>query len=199
MKGTLIRPVADCYDKQRAYQRNMQQLRRATENGFYLEAIVIEYAMMEDRLLSFLRHAGLLCGTGEPKIDDADALALLAKLGFKANKNGVIEVKNISTKSDVIRETLKWSTKATNVRKPFLKTIKDRYEGGVDIQEMLDLQPLVKSWCKYRNEAIHSLLNKNMDSLQEEIVTYCRNGENVARRIDAQVRSLKKYRKDTES
>ena len=40
------------------YQEQMGRLRRAMAAQFYLEAIFIEYAVMEDRLESILRHSG---------------------------------------------------------------------------------------------------------------------------------------------
>ncbi len=40
------------------YKEQMGRLKRALNSHFYLEAIFIEYAIMEDRLESALRHAG---------------------------------------------------------------------------------------------------------------------------------------------
>ena len=40
------------------YKEQMGRLKRALSSHFYLEAIFIEYAMLEDRLESALRHAG---------------------------------------------------------------------------------------------------------------------------------------------
>lgn len=41
------------------YKNNFDRLKAALENQFYLEAIFIEYAILEDRTESVLRHAGL--------------------------------------------------------------------------------------------------------------------------------------------
>ena len=43
-----------CYN----YKEQMGRLNRAIKAEFYLEAIFIEYAIMEDRLESILRHSG---------------------------------------------------------------------------------------------------------------------------------------------
>ncbi len=40
------------------YKEQMGRLKKALANQFYLEAIFIEYAIMEDRLESVLRHSG---------------------------------------------------------------------------------------------------------------------------------------------
>lgn len=41
------------------YKEQMVRLKKAMSSGFYLEAIFIEYAVMEDRLESILRHSGV--------------------------------------------------------------------------------------------------------------------------------------------
>lgn len=41
------------------YTEQMGQLRKAMGSGFYLEAICIEYNVIEDRTESILRHAGV--------------------------------------------------------------------------------------------------------------------------------------------
>ena len=40
------------------YKEQMGRLKKAIANAFYLEAIFIEYAILEDRLESILRHSG---------------------------------------------------------------------------------------------------------------------------------------------
>ena len=49
---------ADNQQKRYNYAEQMQRLSRALRNNFYLEAVFIEYAIIEDRLESALRHAG---------------------------------------------------------------------------------------------------------------------------------------------
>ena len=41
------------------YKEQFERLNKALKNEFYLEAIFIEYAILEDRTESVLRHAGL--------------------------------------------------------------------------------------------------------------------------------------------
>ena len=49
----------DNQQKYENYKEQLQRLNKAIANGFNLEAMFIEYAMMEDRTESILRHAGL--------------------------------------------------------------------------------------------------------------------------------------------
>lgn len=50
--------IADNMQKYANYKEQMERLKKALTHRFYLEAIFIEYAIMEDRLESVLRHSG---------------------------------------------------------------------------------------------------------------------------------------------
>lgn len=51
--------VIDNRQKYENYKEQFRRLNRALANGFNLEAMFIEYAIMEDRTESILRHGGL--------------------------------------------------------------------------------------------------------------------------------------------
>lgn len=53
-----MEPITDNMQKYENYKEQMSRLKKAMINGFYLEAVFIEYAIMEDRLESVLRHSG---------------------------------------------------------------------------------------------------------------------------------------------
>ena len=50
--------ISDNQLKYENYGEQMRRLKSAIHSGFFLEAIFIEYAIIEDRLESALRHAG---------------------------------------------------------------------------------------------------------------------------------------------
>lgn len=62
----------------------------------------------------------------------------------------------------------------------------------MDIDGLLAALDGIAAWCKYRNEVIHSLLNKNIDSLEQELAEKASEGMQYARLLDAQERILKK-------
>ena len=53
-----VEPISDNMQKYANYKEQMGRLKKALTQGFYLEAVFIEYAIMEDRLESALRHGG---------------------------------------------------------------------------------------------------------------------------------------------
>jgi len=50
--------IKDNMQKYANYKEQMGRLKKALTQGFYLEAVFIEYAIVEDRLESVLRHSG---------------------------------------------------------------------------------------------------------------------------------------------
>ena len=59
-KQRVISPVETMQEKYETYRAEMARLKGALQQGFYFEAMLIEYALLEDRLRSFVYHAGLL-------------------------------------------------------------------------------------------------------------------------------------------
>ena len=57
--------ISDNMQKYANYKEQMGRLKKALSQGFYLEAIFIEYAILEDRLESVLRHSGKWNGSPE--------------------------------------------------------------------------------------------------------------------------------------
>ena len=46
-------------EKAQTYRNLMSRYNKALKEGFYFEAMLIEYAMIEDRSLAFLYHCGV--------------------------------------------------------------------------------------------------------------------------------------------
>ena len=55
----------DNQQKYENYKEQAMRLKKAINSCFYLEAIFIEYAIIEDRLESALRHSGVKMGDGK--------------------------------------------------------------------------------------------------------------------------------------
>lgn len=53
-------------EKQKNYKTQFQRLKKAMDNAFYLEAVFIEYAIMEDRTESILSYEGYKINSRNP-------------------------------------------------------------------------------------------------------------------------------------
>ena len=56
MNERQIKQVEDNKEKQQTYSKQLGRYKLAIRNEFYFEAMLIVYAMLEDRLLSFLYY-----------------------------------------------------------------------------------------------------------------------------------------------
>ena len=196
MSSRIIQPVRNNIDKQRTYSDNIRRYNRALKQGFYFEAILIDYALMEDRLRSFIYYIGGLRSTDNYRIGKGvvrDKLTEIVEHYKLESENSTLGITNISGKIKIIRSTLLWA--ASIERKPedrYLKTLKSQYEGQLDIGGLIETLKDIEIWCKYRNELIHALMNKNMGSVDERIEEQAVKGMALARYLDGQIKSLKK-------
>ena len=72
--------------------------------------------------------------------------------------------------------------------------MKAQYE-SIYAYEMFEELEQLRAWLDYRNEIIHGLLNKNIESLYSELDTKVEEGMKIARYFDSQCKLLKKNNK----
>ena len=96
----LISPVADNQDKWRTYKEQIGRYNQAMRFGFYLQAMMIAYAMIEDRLRSLLYHMGFLANRTAVNVwkRTRPYLAEIVKKHKTDNENSQLGIKNISGK-----------------------------------------------------------------------------------------------------
>ena len=192
-----IKPVTNNSEKQQTYAENIKKYNSAMKHGFYFEAILIDYAMIEDRLRSFIYHIGGLKTRDDYVIEKGIVRERLSEIvnDYKDEKeNNTLGISSISGKMKIIRATLRWASEVESTPKDkYLKTLKSQYEGQIDIGGMLDTLDEIRDWCDYRNEIVHALMNKNVENVDEKLKIQAARGMELARYLDGQVKSLKKW------
>ncbi len=100
------------------YREQMGRLKKALGAGFYLEAIFIEYAIMEDRLESILRHAGKWKEPkpNEPSLSIQKKKNLIAKM---ADEKKSLAHKYFS--DDILSRIIAWKNKRNDLIHELLK------------------------------------------------------------------------------
>ena len=191
-----IKPVTDNMDKQRTYREHKGRYKRAMENEFFFEALLIDYALLEDRLRSMLYHMGFLKDRAAFKIWKK-RVPCLQKIVFAykdKDETSQLGITNISGKAKIVRCVLKWAayTEGGYQQDKYLSALKSQCE-GLDIEGLLSALDELKDWCAYRNEVIHGLMNKNLESLSDELKVRAKNGMQLAAFLDNQEKLLKKY------
>ena len=187
-----IKRAKDNTERQLTYKQQLGRYSKAMKYGFYFEAMLITYSMLEDRLKSFLYHCGFF--------DNRNTLSVSKKVKndvktilFEGEPSKWTTLNNISTKMQYTRLLLIWANTVKN------KDIKDNEYycllksslEGLDIGAFLKTLDDLNSWISYRNEVMHASMNKNIDSLYENLSEKVAEGMEIARFIDSQVKTLK--------
>ena len=72
-------------------------------------------------------------------------------------------------------------------------TSNDRpYKGTMPVHRALEILDEIDDWRDYRNEIVHGLMNKNLDSLYEDIEKRVMDGKRYSELLDNQLRYIKK-------
>lgn len=193
-----IKPVTDNSDKQRTYREHKGRYKRAMENEFFFEALLIDYALLEDRLRSMIYHMGFLKDRTAHRIwkKKAPCLQEIVSAYKDKGETSQLGITSISGKAKIVRCVLKWAayTEGGYQKDRHLSALKSQCE-GLDIGGLLSALGELQDWCAYRNEVIHGLMNKNLESLSDQLKAHAESGMQLASFFDNQEKLLKKGNK----
>ena len=197
-------------EKQEVYAKEYQRLKRALNEEFYLEAISIGYAVIEDRLVAFLHHAGIVSRQHDYLAINGAVSPFIHKLLGKENYEAV-KIKDISVKVKIIQELLLLTEeKAIEIdnevkisantkrklylaQKGYMSVLQRQIAHTVDAVAVQEIIRELDPWRDERNQLIHALLNKNTKSSEEVRKTCAEKGKEFSRAIDdALVKPFKK-------
>lgn len=122
-------PPISGQEKYDNYKEQFGRLNKAIKNEFYLEAIFIEYAILEDRTESVLRHAGLW----EAYLGNRKQANISTKLTFIKKKAQAKSSSFHAYFSDDLLELLRdWKNK----RNPLIHDLLNQKLGDNDLKEL---------------------------------------------------------------
>ncbi len=188
-------------EKQQAYTQSFSTLNKAMQNNFYLEAVVITYAIMEDRMTAFLHHAGIVTRDKGNLAINRRIYPYMRELLGKSEEDP-IKIKDISTKIGLISALLGMSheeavvidslvtQKATEKRirtkvlPHYMVTLYEQIEKTLDRQKVSEILGAVDKWRVCRNQLIHALLSKTVETSEIAKKECAEEGCALARSID---------------
>lgn len=181
MKKPLIKRVENNKSKGKTFSTLLRKYNEAIETGYYGEAELIVYAFLEDRLRSFIYYSDRIDNFNSNKINE-NAEEIYGK---------DLDIKDISCKIGLIRKVLSLCTLKTGEMNHFEISLKKRYKASIKVAEMKNALNQIEKWCKYRNEIIHAMFNKDLEDLRRGYEQHVKDGMKLARYIDSQVQLLK--------
>ena len=188
-----IKPANNNKDRQKTYTVQLGRYRKAVKEGFYFEALIIVYSLLEDRLKSILYYAGVYKNRNNKSISKETKADLYELYEKKYGEGSVIQLNKISGKMNLISAIIDWESNTQKVDEEniYLYELKILFE-DIDIGGILDTFTELKSWLAYRNEIIHASMNKNIDELNSNLPEKIELGMEYARFLDSQVKIMKK-------
>ena len=188
-------------EKQLVYAHEYRRLKKALQEEFYLEAIVISYAIMEDRLVAFFHHAGIVSRQNETLAINRPIYPYMREL-LGWDKDASIRIKDISVKMDLIRKLLFLTEdraaqidndvaraadsrkKKAALRKSYMVSLQRQIDKTIDREAVLEILDRLEPWRNERNQLIHALLNKTATSSEAAQEECAYTGQDLARGID---------------
>ena len=181
-------------EKGNTYKNMFARYKKAIKNEFYFEAIFIDYAMLEDRLTSFLKYLGIVI----PSIDRLrinDNYYNSINNLFNDYNNSKLEINNISVKINLIKYLIK-SYKLNSLEKYNLNNLRPVIE-SININTLETTLNELEGWIIKRNNLIHDLMEKEISSINDNLSDVAESGNLYVRSIDTQVSKIKEYIRKT--
>lgn len=167
-------------DKQQTYAKFLGIYKQSVEQGYYGEAELIVYAYMEDRLRALLYYIEAINTRDIIEINEQ----MQSLIGETRTPNGVVD------KIKVIEASMEKCDDAKDQNK-YAAFLAEVYKHAFDNTEFEKCLEAIKKWCRYRNEVIHGLFNKNIEDLYKGYRQHVNDGYDLARELDNYVRQLK--------
>lgn len=142
----------DKYKKNEKYKDLMEKLNKSIKNEFFYEAIFIEYAILEDRTESLLRHA---------KINEKNSTITLKINKIKTNKIFKDKYINKHLSIELLDKIIKWKNKRNELIHDLIKT---KYTNNQIESIVLEGYEIIK---KVNNKS--TLVNKYLDKINNLI------------------------------
>lgn len=128
------------FEKYNIYRQMKSDLAKAMNSGFYYQAIFIEYAILEDRCSSVLRHAGVNCLDRK-----GNEIGLQAKLN-KIKDNPAFQDKNIRRRltPGLVDSAIEWKDRRNSLVHALAKipydaeAVKEVAESGRELIKLFD-------------------------------------------------------------
>ena len=189
-----IQPVQDNTEKQQTYRKMLGKYSNAMNQKFFCEALMIDYAMIEDRLRSMIYHMGFLPDRNTTKIwKNARPYLLRIVNEYKHKKeNDALGTTTLNGKIKIVRSVFLWASNTDGGYRdnPHLAVLKSRLD-EIEHERVFQVLDDIDRWREYRNEVVHAMMNKNILRLEETMQPYAAEGMRLARELDAIEREIK--------
>ena len=181
-------------EKQLTYAEQKKRYSLAMKYGFYYEAILIDYALLEDRLKAILYHMGIIAERTDDKIWSKSKPFVKKVVSDAMGEEDAkrLGIRNITAKSKIIKSIIKWVSEEESQETEKRFAVLRKQCESLDAALLLDTLEKIDEWCKWRNEIIHGLMHKKADLVEGVVPKLAASGMEYVTILDAQERIIKK-------
>ena len=193
MSKKQIKQAQNNTERMQTYSTQLGRYKRAFRSGFYFEAMMIVYSMLEDRLKSMLYYCGAFSSRNTLNIS-SKVKCELKEILKTYGKSDRFTLSTIKGKMVLLKSILKWGSEVKSLDisdNIYLLSLKELLT-DIDIGGVLDTLDEMYDWMGYRNEIMHAAMNKNVEALYDDLDIQVDKGYQYARFLDSQVRLMKK-------
>lgn len=164
--------------KQRSHAYLNKKYNLAMKHGFYFEAIMISYNLVEDRLIAILHYAGVVSRDSEKLSVTRRVKQSIRNLLHKEERQG-IKIYNIEEKLNILDSFIN-----TNTDDEYIMAVKDQLVKANCVDELNELIKECRKWKEVRNKYVHGLANKSLESVEQLAAMIAEQGMQIARGLD---------------
>lgn len=169
------------FEKHYTYLELNKRKMKSFEKKDYLSVIHYCYAMIEDRLLSFLHYLYIIDRNIYPFKFEKSVEKSFTKLMYpnKEEETSSPNFKNLNTKIKIIKNLYNYKKDD-----PTILRVKRHMDSVLNMKDLKNDITKLSEWSKYRNEFTHSMYNKDIKSIDEHLVANAKEGLYLADRFD---------------
>ena len=169
------------------YSYTIGRLQRAVKNGYCYDAIMLEYAMIEDRITEILYDCGIVNRTQSGlKVTNRSRKPLRKLLTIK--ENGAFGINNIQTRIDILKRLTSDDIDFSD----HFSFLQSYIRMKMDEEEFLALLSSVEEWKYQRNGFVHGLMEKVPYGIDEHAMRLADTGYKLFRKLDNVSRKIEK-------
>ena len=176
-----INKVSDKMNKHYTYLELNKRKNESFENQDYLSVIHYCYAMIEDRLLSFLHYLYIINRDTYPYKFEKDVEKAFTYLLYqdKEKEKSSPHFNNLNTKINLIKKIYNYKKNDSIILR-----VKQHMANVLSINDLKKDITKLEEWAKYRNEFTHSMYNKDISAIDKSLILSAKNGLYLSERFD---------------
>ena len=178
--------MAANYIKQEMFKKTIAKLNRACNSGYFYEAIMLDYNLVEDRLNEFLMSVGVVNASKDGLIVTKKARNSIRKL-LSLPDTAQFGIGKISIKLTILQKLVDFDKGDI-----FLEDLHSILIKKVGAENINSLIQKIENWKNERNVFVHGLMSRVPDECDETVKELAFNGKLLFRELDKYCRRIEK-------